>query len=81
MFASVPKGSKISPLLFSLYMSDVPTTANTKISLYAKYSAIYSSSKQIENVTESIQTHLNEIQKLKIVLNPSNSTLILFLYV
>ncbi|KAL4089504.1 hypothetical protein QTP88_024529 [Uroleucon formosanum] len=80
--AGVPQGSKISPLLFNLYVSDFPTSINTEIALYADDSAIYSSSTDVETVTKNIQDHLNDIQKWgdkwKIKLNPQKSTAVLF---
>jgi len=80
--AGVPQGSKISTLLFNLYVSDFPTSINTEIALYADDSAIYSSSTDVETVTKNIQDHLNDIQKWgdkwKIKLNPQKSTAVLF---
>lgn len=82
IFAGVPQGSKISPLLFNLYISDFPTSSNTEVALFADDSAIYSSSDKIENVIVNIQNHLDEIQKWakkwKIVLNPTKSTAVIF---
>jgi len=79
--AGVPQGSKISPLLFNLYVSDFPTLINTEIALYADDSTIYSSSTDVETVTKNIQDHLNDIQKWgdkwKIKLNPQKSTAVL----
>jgi hypothetical protein len=78
----VPQGSKISPLLFNLYIADFPTTSNTEVSLCADDSVVYSSSSDLHIVTENIQSHLNKIKcwakKWKIILNPSKSTAVLF---
>jgi hypothetical protein len=59
----VPQGSKISPLLFNLYVSDFPTTNNTEVSLNANVCAIYSRFKDVETITKNVQDHLNIIQK------------------
>ncbi|VVC34095.1 Reverse transcriptase domain [Cinara cedri] len=61
--AGVPQDSKCSPILFNLYVSDFPTTNNTEIALYSDDSDIYSSTKDVEPITQNIQAHLNEIQK------------------
>jgi hypothetical protein len=80
--AGVPQGSKISPLLFSLYIADFPTISNTEVSLYADDSVVYSSSSDVHIVTENIQSHLNKIKcwtkKWKIILNPSKSIAVVF---
>ncbi|KAL4104985.1 hypothetical protein QTP88_020260 [Uroleucon formosanum] len=80
--AGVLQGSKISPLLFNIYVSDFSTSINTEIALYADDSAIYSSSTDVETVTKNMQDHLNGIQiwgdKWKIKLNPQKSTAVLF---
>ncbi|KAL4105014.1 hypothetical protein QTP88_020289 [Uroleucon formosanum] len=80
--AGVFQGSKISPLLFNIYVSDFSTSINTEIALYADDSAIYSSSTDVETVTKNMQDHLNGIQiwgdKWKIKLNPQKSTAVLF---
>ena len=49
----------------------------TEIAQYSDDSVIYSSSVKIENVTENIQTHLDEIQKWKIILNSTKSTAVI----
>jgi len=81
--ASVPQGSKISPLLFNLYIADFPTTSNIEVSLYADDSVVYSSSSDVHIVTGNIQSHLNKIkcwaEKWKIILNLSKSTAVLSL--
>lgn len=80
--AGVPQGSKLSPILFNLYISDFPTTMNTEIALYADDSVIYSSSDDVDKVIDNIQTHLDAVQKWaqswKLALNPSKSSAVLF---
>jgi len=61
---------------------DFPTKNNTEVALYTDDSAIYSSAKDAETITQNIQAHLNEIEKFRekwtIILNPQKSTAVLF---
>jgi len=80
--AGVPQGSKLDPILFNIYISDIPQSPRTNIALFADYTTIYSESRNIEVVTRNLQSHLNLLSEWcknwKIQINVSKSTAIIF---
>ena len=72
----VPQGSVLGPVLFSLYINDLPTflPASVKTSLYADDLAIWASSPSVECATAEVQTALNRLvewsSKWRLPLNP-----------
>ena len=46
MLAGVPQGSLLSPLLYSLYTSDIPTSIVSELALYADDICIYDQTKK-----------------------------------
>lgn len=80
--AGVPQGSVLSPTLFNLYVTDIPTTDTTKILMFADDTVIWSSHSDIRIASKNLQIHLNHIhnwtQKWRITLNPSKSQAIAF---
>ena len=72
----VPQGSVLGPVLFSLYINDLPTffPASVKTSLYADDLAIWASSPSVECETAVVQAALNKLvewsSKWRLPLNP-----------
>ena len=72
----VSQGSVLGPVLFSLYISDLPTFLPTsvKTSLYADNLAIWASSPSVECATFTVQAALNRLvewsSKWRLPLNP-----------
>ena len=72
----VPQGLVLGPVLFSLYINDLPTflPASVKTSLYADDLAIWASSPSVECATSVVQAALNRLvewsSKWRLPLNP-----------
>ena len=72
----VPQGSVLGPVLFSLFINDLPTffPTSVKTSLYADDLAIWASSPSVECTTSTVQAALNRMvewsSKWRLFLNP-----------
>ena len=73
----VPQGSILGPLLFIIFMSDIPTHSNTKLSVFADDTNIYSTRISQGRAKSNVQSHLNKLQcyynKWKIKVNVGKS--------
>ncbi|GFV49204.1 probable RNA-directed DNA polymerase from transposon X-element [Trichonephila clavipes] len=80
--AGCPQGSLLGPLLFNLYVNDIPDYTLTKINLYADDTAIYATYKNLSTISFAINKHLHHLQnfydKWKISINVEKSTAIIF---
>ena len=80
--AGVPQGSILSPLLFSVYTSDIPEHPSTILYSFADDTAILSSHKNPTIASIALQNHLHVIEKWfhkwGININPSKSTHVSF---
>ena len=80
--AGVPQGSVLGPMLYLLYVNDIPKTANTMLATFADDTAIMSTSNSIEDSVSRLQMAAGEIvcwsYRWRIKLNESKSTFINF---
>jgi hypothetical protein len=81
IFAGVPQGGILSPILFNIYTSDKPVSQNTIVADYANDKAIISIDKNPQIASSNLQIHLNLLSewytKWRIKPNPNklNSSL------
>ncbi|TLO84126.1 hypothetical protein FEG28_19010, partial [Acinetobacter baumannii] len=78
----VPQGSALSPLLFSLYINDIPRSPETHLALFADDTAIYYSCRKKALLHRRLQTAATTMgqwfRKWRIDINPTKSTAVLF---
>ena len=67
MTSGVPQGSVLGPLLFTLFVSDIPSTVNNFCSLFADDTKIHSVLYDAHNsCTTSLQEDLDRLQNWKV---------------
>ena len=59
--AGVPQGSIMGPLLFILYMNDLPLHIDNNIDMFADDSTLYTSGHNVDEIQHSLQTNLNAV--------------------
>ncbi len=79
----VPQGSILGPLLFSIFINDLPQTcSNCLVHLYADDTVIYTSNSDILQIQNSLQFDFNLVQKWlhnnRLVLNKKKSCSMVF---
>lgn len=79
----VPQGSVLGPVLFNIYISDIPNLfPNTHLAMFADDTAIYSSSILPCDILQCLQNSLHKIEKFfhrwKIKANPNKSQAVFF---
>lgn len=80
--AGVPQGSLLGPILFNIYVRDLPQTKNTDLALFADDTAICATSTLPEAIVRKLQTAINQLKKYynkwKIKINSEKCEAILF---
>lgn len=78
----VPQGSILGPILFLLYINDIPVPRGTSLALYADDTAIVTSSPRSSYIAQKLTKALHILEtyfrKWKIRINPSKTELIIF---
>jgi hypothetical protein len=83
MRAGVAQGGLISPVLFSLYVNDMPSTSqHVELALYADDTANIATSCNPMLLVSYLESYLNDLQRWlsewRIAINVSKSTAIIF---
>ncbi|GFT61521.1 probable RNA-directed DNA polymerase from transposon X-element [Trichonephila clavipes] len=78
----VAQGSLLGPLLFNLYINDIPDYSLTKLNMFADDTAVHTTYKRISSVTYALNKHLKLLEKYydqwKISINVEKSAAIIF---
>ena len=76
----VPQGSILGPLLFCIYINDLPqhiSNPNVELDLFADDSSLHTAADNIESINESLQVSLTEVEDWckinKMILHPDKS--------
>jgi len=79
--AGVPQGSVLGPVLFNIYINDIPKSRETGLAIYVD-TAIYSSSWSTALLAYRLQTHVDDILQYfvdwKMSINPDKTEAIVF---
>jgi len=83
MKAGVAQGGLISPVFFSLYINDMPSSSHhVELALYADKTAIIATSRKPTLLLSHLESYLNDLQRWlsewRIAINVSKSTAIIF---
>ena len=75
--AGVPQGSPLSPTLYNIFISDLPTNACNQIAQFADDTVIFTTHNSLTIAHDNIQSHLHQINNWantwKINFNPTKS--------
>lgn len=82
--AGLAQGTCISPVLYALYIADLPTTNKTELALYADDTGVYTAAKQSNTIIKRLNESLNSIEqylrKWRIKINATKTQAILFTF-
>lgn len=80
--AGVPQGSVISPLIFTLFTSDIPKDRKAQLALFADDTAIYHTGSGQDSIARTLQTAVDRLgkwfRKWRIEVNPDKSQAVFF---
>ena len=81
VISGVPQGSILGPILFLLYVNDLPLNLSSRLDMYADDATLHKSSSCIRQINTTLQNDLLEVQKWYVnnnmVLNPNKTTCML----
>ncbi|GFU80900.1 RNA-directed DNA polymerase from mobile element jockey [Trichonephila clavipes] len=60
--AGTPQGSSISPILFNIYVNDIPRTSQSTICMFADDTAILAQSNELQLVTHFLHKHIAKLE-------------------
>jgi hypothetical protein len=82
ILSGVPQGSVLGPLLFNLFINDIPSTDNCSIHLYADDTAILSTSSHTKMLIKRLQEAADSItewcDKWRVKMNPAKTVAVVF---
>lgn len=80
--AGLPQGTSISPILYALYVADIPVNDKTQIAQYADDTALYTAAKRSNYIVNKLNSSLQSLQqyfrKWKIKVNENKTQAIIF---
>ncbi|GFW10301.1 probable RNA-directed DNA polymerase from transposon X-element [Trichonephila clavipes] len=80
--AGTPQGSSISPILFNIYVNDIPRTSESTICMFADDTAILAQSNELQLVTHFLHKHIAKLEDWfstwKIALNVAKTEAVFF---
>lgn len=80
--AGVPQGSVLAPLLFNLYMADLPVLQHSRISQFTDDTAIYQQSRRLNTLVRRMTSDLHQLntwfKKCKFKINTNKTVAVYF---
>lgn len=80
--AGLAQGTCLSPILYALYVADIPTPSDSMIALYADDTAVYTAAKQSNTIVNRLNAAMKTLQfyfsKWRIKINDRKTQAILF---